>query len=43
MMIDVLALMIEQSPDQMGSVNMISQTLGAGGGYHRFEDVINHY
>jgi hypothetical protein len=27
----------------MGSVNMISQTLGAGSGYRSFDDILQHY
>jgi hypothetical protein len=32
-MIDVLALMIDLTPDQLTTLNMISQTLGAGCGF----------
>ena len=40
-MIDVLALMIDLTPDQLATLNMISQTLGAGSGYRSFEDVMH--
>jgi hypothetical protein len=40
-MIDVLALMIDLTPDQLTTLNMISQTLGAGCGFRSFEDVMH--
>lgn len=40
-MIDVLALMIDLTPDQLATLNMISQTLGAGSGYRSFEDIMH--
>jgi hypothetical protein len=40
-MIDVLAVMIDLTPDQLATLNMISQTLGAGSGYRSFEDVMH--
>ena len=38
-MIDALALMIEVSSDQISTLNIIGQALGAGSGFRSFEDV----